>query len=156
MKAKPPASSRLLLLLLLLLISGCSQTPTVQVNDTIYQIEIADTPAKQQKGLQFRESLPQNQGMLFIFDEPKIQSFWMKDTLIPLDIIFIDQNLTITNIAANTPTCASIDPTQSNCPTYQSSREAQFVLELNAGQTQANYIQVGDQIKTEAILLEQP
>jgi hypothetical protein len=151
MRAK--TTSLLLISSLVLITTGCtSQAPTVEVNDTTYQVEIADTPAKQQAGLQFRKSMPENHGMFFVFNTPKIQSFWMKDTLIPLDIIFIDENLTITNIHSNTPPCSKIDPTQTNCPNYQSTQEAQYVLELNAGQSQQNNIQIGDQVRTEAIL----
>jgi uncharacterized membrane protein (UPF0127 family) len=81
----------------------------------------------------YRDELPANHGMLFIFDTEEHRSFWMKNTLIPLDIIFLDKNQLIGNIIYNATPCKEIDPTQTNCPTYQSTYKAQYVIELNAG-----------------------
>ena len=67
----------------------------ITIGDKKYKVEIADTPEKQEKGLMGRKSLPENQGMLFIYDEPQDLSYWMKDTLISLDIIFIDDDMEV-------------------------------------------------------------
>jgi uncharacterized membrane protein (UPF0127 family) len=126
-----------LILLFIIVLAGCSQTnleetPSTEllsltINDHQFFVETASTPQEQLTGLMHRTELPQNQGMLFIYPDSKIRSFWMKNTLIPLDIIFIDQNQQIINIHTATP-CLS-----EQCPTYQSHSPAQFILEINAG-----------------------
>lgn len=67
-----------------------------------FDVEVARTPQEQEKGLMFRKELPDNGGMLFPMDPPRTASFWMKDTLIPLDMIFIRTDGTIAFIGANT------------------------------------------------------
>jgi len=73
-----------------------------------------------------RESLPQDAGMLFVFDTPGSYGFWMKNTLIPLDIIRLDQNFVVVDTATMTPCTA--DP----CPSYNHRGLALYVLEINA------------------------
>ena len=90
--------------------------------------EIAVTPEKQQRGLMFRTSLGENEGMLFVFSNEELQTFWMKDTLIPLDMIFIDSAGTVVDVKKNVQPCKA-DP----CPTYTSKQAAQHVLEVNSG-----------------------
>lgn len=129
------------LILSTIFLNGCTQTesPTLNnlsINNIEYQVKVVSKPEDLQQGLMFTKDLPENQGMLFEFPETQIRTFWMKNTLIPLDIIFIDQNKQIINIAANTPPCQEIDPQQINCPTYSSTKPAKFVLELNANQAQ--------------------
>lgn len=81
------------------------------------------------RGLQFRSHLPANRGMLFIFkDENQIQKFWMKDTRIPLDMIWLDQEGRIIEVLEDVPPCVA-DP----CPVYGPDEPAAYVLELNAG-----------------------
>lgn len=67
-----------------------------------FDVEVARTPEEQSKGLMFRKELPPDGGMLFLFDPPQVASFWMKNTVIPLDMIFIRPDGTIAHIAANT------------------------------------------------------
>lgn len=67
-----------------------------------FKVEVARTPEEQAKGLMFRKELPADVGMLFPFDPPQVASFWMKNTVIPLDMIFIRPDGTIAHIAANT------------------------------------------------------
>jgi len=100
----------------------------VYFDNVSFEIELARSPAEQSKGLMFRESLSQNHGMLFIFDEESPKTFWMKNTLIPLDMIFLDGNMMVVEIKANILPCKA-DP----CPTYPSEKPAKYVLELNAG-----------------------
>lgn len=90
-------------------------------------VEIADDPDEQQIGLMHRMSLPEDQGMLFIFSRPQILSFWMKNTLIPLDILFFDSEGKFINVQTMDP--CNADP----CRTYSSSDLATFALELSAG-----------------------
>jgi hypothetical protein len=90
-----------------------------------------------------RPSLPVDQGMLFLFDIAQPLSFWMFNTLIPLDIIFADAERRITSIYASVPPCRP----PSRCPTYSSHGAAQFVLEVNAGTADRVGIGVGDELR---------
>lgn len=96
--------------------------------------EVARTPEEMQRGLMFRESLCDACGMLFVFGKEGFYSFWMKDTLIPLDIIFIDANLTVVDIFHAVP-CAG-EP----CQTYASGKAALCVLETNGNKFGGNII----------------
>src|SRR5512137_2677247 len=66
----------------------------------VVQVQLADTPEKRDRGLMFRKELADGHGMLFLFDEEGEHSFWMKDTLIPLDLIFVDSSGRVTGIVA--------------------------------------------------------
>jgi hypothetical protein len=105
--------------------------------------ELATTPETRTRGLMERPSLPVDQGMLFLFDIAQPLSFWMFNTLIPLDIIFADAERRITSIYASVPPCRP----PSRCPTYSSHGAAQFVLEVNAGTADRVGIGVGDELR---------
>lgn len=94
------------------------------------QAEVADTPQKRAKGLMFRENLGQHRGMLFIFNEPQAWTFWMKNTRIPLDIIWMDNKKRIVHIEQNVPGCQRTDE---SCPQYRPNENAMYVLEIAAG-----------------------
>ena len=87
-------------LILLLLLTSCTMGSTVTFveQDITISVEVADTPLKQMKGLMYRESLQPNSGMLFVFSSEKTRSFWMKNTTISLDLIFLSANGTIVDI----------------------------------------------------------
>ncbi len=116
-----------------------------EINDTIkvIDIEIADDKAKITQGLMWRRSMPDSVGMLFIFEEEKFLSFWMKDTYIPLDIIFINKSMEIVSIRENT-----IPLSEMSIP---SEKAAQYVVEVNAGFCYNYKIDIGDKIKFEII-----
>ncbi|MBF0524298.1 MAG: DUF192 domain-containing protein [Deltaproteobacteria bacterium] len=95
---------------------------------TVFIAETADTPEKKVRGLMFRKELAKDAGMLFIYPEDEELAFWMKNTLIPLDIIFFSQDMRVVGILHNLPPCKS-DP----CPTYPSLAPAKYALEINAG-----------------------
>ena len=90
--------------------------------------ELVVTDEERQRGLMFREKLLPDQGMLFVFEEEGLYSFWMKNTLISLDMLWINKDLRIVHIARNVPPCKE-DP----CPSYSPERPGLYVLELAAG-----------------------
>lgn len=102
-------------------------------------IEIADNEYERQTGLMYRTSMEQNQGMLFIFEDEQPRSFYMKNTSIPLDILFIDSNNTIINTIENAAPLSE--------ESLRSQGAAQYVLELNAGMIQMWKLQSGDRIE---------
>ncbi|MEM4268348.1 MAG: DUF192 domain-containing protein [Candidatus Woesearchaeota archaeon] len=105
-----------------------NQNNLVCFHDNCFFVEIARTEHERSLGLMFRDSLPENQGMLFIFEEEDYHAFWMKNTNIPLDIIWLDSELTVVHISRSTPPCLT-DP----CPVYTAPLKAKYVLEVNAG-----------------------
>jgi len=104
-----------------------------------FSVEIARTSAQQARGLMFRTSLADDRGMLFPFPDTRMASFWMKNTVIPLDIIFIRADGRIENIAANT-TPYSTDPVESTAPVVA-------VLELRGGLAAERGIKPGDRVR---------
>ncbi len=102
-------------------------------------IEIADNEQEIQQGLMFRRSMPDSCGMLFIMPEYEPQSFWMKNTYIPLDIIFLDEQKRIVTIQAN-----RVPFSEESVPSYEN---AKYVLEVNAGYCIKKAIEKGDVLK---------
>ena len=112
------------------------KTPT----GTLIQAELADTALKRAQGLMFREHLADDRGMLFIFGDAQPWTFWMKNTKIPLDIIWMDAKKTIVHIERNVPICTRQDD---GCPQYHSEEGALYVLELGGGRAAALQLQRG-------------
>ena len=102
--------------------------------------EIADDEQEQTQGLMFREKLNQDEGMLFVFENEQEQIFWMKNTLIPLDMLFIDENFEIVDIKSAVP-CK-----EEPCEIYKSSKPAKYVLEVNGNLTAKKDIKIGDKV----------
>lgn len=98
-------------------------------------VEIAKSDDELAKGLMFREGLGENNGMLFVFDDASSHSMWMKNTLIPLDMVWIDDNFKIVHVEKNVQPCKSLA-----CPSYGAPVPASYVLELNAGWLDKNNI----------------
>jgi YVTN family beta-propeller protein len=106
-------------------------------------VEVPDDQEEFMRGLMFRQHLPWNAGMLFAFNDEYPRTFWMKNTLIPLDMIFVDSDSKIVDIIENVPPC-KLD----ECPTYPSKEPAQHVLEVNAGFVQDKGVKIGDHLAT--------
>ena len=104
----------------------------------IYHVEIADTHERRQKGLMYRKHLASGHGMFFIFEKEKYVSMWMKNTEIPLDIIFINENGVITQIVRNA--------TPMNEKVYYSDVKVKYVLEISSNGEDASVIGIGNSI----------
>ncbi len=111
----------------------------VCVKNNCYNVEVADDSIERARGLMFRKSLAENEGMLFVFGEEAKHSFWMKNTLIHLDILWMNSAGEIVGISENTPPCEA-DP----CPSYVPEGPAKYALEIAAGQAQKIGARIGD------------
>lgn len=132
---------RWLLLLSVLGSVGCSSsTPVVVLRDHSFRVEIADDDAERSRGLMYRDQMDADAGMLFLFDRQEPQAFWMKNTRIPLDILYFDQTWSLVGWSLNTPPCSL----GNNCPSYPSGAPARYVLELNAGTADKIGAELGD------------
>ena len=106
--------------------------------DTVY-VQIANTLQEQERGLMYCTSLAEDDGMLFVFSTDQKESFWMENTPLPLDMIFVAQNMTINDINYNaTPESETV---------FTSSSPCMYVVEVNGGYCKTNDIVVGDKIK---------
>lgn len=92
------------------------------------KVQIAATPIERERGLMFRENLPKDQGMLFVFDQQDVYGFWMKNTYIPLDIVWIDENLRVVYIKKGAQPCLA-----DSCTPIEPDQKALYVLEGNSG-----------------------
>jgi uncharacterized membrane protein (UPF0127 family) len=131
---------RLLVASFLLVLLGCESGAEVyelSVGDTVLRVEIADTTESRANGLMHREELAGDHGMLFVFPESDYRAFWMRNTLIPLSIAYIDERLTILEIHDMQPLDES--PVPSRYP-------AQYALEVNQGAFERLGIAPGDRI----------
>ncbi len=129
----------LFLLIILIFLIGCNQPPEVCFENGCFQVEVADTLEKRQKGLMFRESLDSEEGILYVFPTIKKHPFWMKNTLIPLDIIWFSEDQEIVFISENTQPCQE-DP----CLLIPSLEVSKFALEVSAGSVERLGLKEGD------------
>ena len=114
--------------------------PRIEVNGVKVKVEIADTPLLQEKGLSGIESLKEDEGMLFIFENPSLQSFWMKDMRFPIDIIWFDEQMKIVWIEKNL--------SRSSYPsTFSPDKNSKYVLEVIAGFSTKNNLKIGDSMR---------
>jgi uncharacterized membrane protein (UPF0127 family) len=107
-------------------------------------VELATTQEQIRQGLMYREHLGENEGMLFDMGFSSRHSFWMYNTLIPLDAIFLDEQMRIVDMQTMVP-CGSSNP--SLCPSYTSKALARYVLEVNSGFAKRHGLKVGDKAR---------
>jgi uncharacterized protein len=108
--------------------------------------ELADTTEKRVRGLMFRTALPSDRGMLFTFPEPQQWTIWMKNTKIPLDIIWMNAEKMIVHVEQEVPECNRQDD---GCPQYQPNKNALYVLEVGAGTAKRLHLTRGVTLKFE-------
>ena len=138
--------SALLLLSCANLLCACSALAsgaTVELDGKRFDVEIAADPESQTRGLMFRDSMAPDHGMLFTFDETQVRTFWMKNTRIPLDILYFDDQYKLVSMQQRVPPCTLGD----RCPVYPSTGPARYVLELNAGTAEKLGTKPGDTLK---------
>ncbi len=162
-----PASRNTLIAALLLTLSACTADTTTSSSTTTapsppndihfdstpatlkgkpFTLEIADTDAKRERGLMFRNAMPADHGMIFVFDAPDNYRFWMKNTFIPLDIIFLDAAGKVLDI----------EPRKAHDETSMGPDDpALYVIELNAGAAQNIGLSHGDHIDIPEKILKQ-
>mgnify|MGYP001559291341 FL=1 len=116
---------------------------TADGGETKLAIELADMPATIQRGLMYRRHLPPEQGMLFLMGEERVQSFWMKNTLIPLDMIFITRDLIVAGIVENTEPLSK--------QSRRVDRPSSYVLEVNGGWCNRHGVRAGAKVRFENV-----
>ena len=130
-------------LALMIMTTACqSSEPQVVLKGHRFMVELALTPEDQALGLMFRDAMPADRGMLFIFPDQRMRSFWMKNTRIPLDILYFDEQLRLVSVSENAKPCRT-----PRCTSYPSTGPARYVLELNAGQAARLGVQPGDELE---------
>ncbi len=130
------------LLIISCLLAACTAcvagTSYVELKGQRFSVELAKTLKKQSLGLMFRDSMPKDHGMLFIYQNEAPRSFWMKNTRIPLDIIYFSRGLELVSISNAKPCRVE------RCPAYPSAGPAMYILELNAGTASELGLMPGD------------
>jgi uncharacterized protein len=116
-----------------------TQLPRIKISAGMFKIDtqVAQTPAQREIGLMFRKEMPQQEGMLFVFEEPSQQCFWMKNTLIPLTAAFVADDGTVVNLEDMKP-----QTTDAHC----SAKPVRYVLEMNKGWFAKKGIKAGSKL----------
>ena len=131
---------------ILLGLSACNhykEIPVTLPDGFVVHALVADTPAKQERGLMFVTDLPENKGMIFVFDQDQEQAFWMKNTLIDLDMIFIGADKTVTRVAAEMPHSYTYTPDEE---VAYALGYGKYVLELPGAVAQKHLVVPGSKI----------
>lgn len=131
-------SAGILIIVSLFFVTFRNQTHQVCFNDKCFNVELATTSSEQETGLMYRKSLNNNSGMLFIFQQEANHSFWMKNTIIALDIIWLSSDNQVVYVSRDTQPCNS-----ESCPPIIPDNPAKFVLEINPNQINP---EVGDKL----------
>jgi uncharacterized membrane protein (UPF0127 family) len=121
--------------------------PTATLPDGfLVTLELATSVEEISQGLMFRPTLPESRGMLFLFGEERVPAFWMKDTLVPLDIIFLDDEGRVVDIAADARPCPA-EP----CPNFVPDEPCTAVLELLSGTASAHGVVIGSTLRFDRV-----
>jgi uncharacterized membrane protein (UPF0127 family) len=118
----------ILILAIVILIICIKKEKQVCFDKNCFIVEMANTPAERELGLMYRTTVDENRGMLFIFPQEDIYPFWMKNTKIPLDMLWLDSSYRVVYIEKNATPCIL-----ENCPIITPTKSAKYVLEINAG-----------------------
>ena len=131
-------------LLIGVVLQACGASgPYVELKGHRYTVEIAADEKSREHGLMDRTEMAADHGMLFVFDDDAMRNFWMKNTRIPLDILYFDEGRRLVSQQRDVPPCSLGDA----CPPYPSNAPARYVLELNAGESEKIGLTSGDPIE---------
>jgi len=119
-----------------------SEIPLKLPSKRILTVELMITEPDRAMGLMYRDALPENRALLFVFDTVDFHPFWMKNCRFPIDIVWLDQQRKVVHLEASVPPCKR-DP----CPSYPPLQRAAYVLELNAGQARKEKLALGSQLE---------
>ena len=119
--------------------------PTVRIDEAEFTVEVADNSEARARGLSGQARLPSGGGMLFVFQESRVHTFWMKGMLFPLDLVWIGEECTVDNITANVP-FPTPEQADSDLPRFRPPLPVRYVLEIPGGQAAASQLQVGDPV----------
>ena len=174
LRAKTSARLLAVVLVTLVIVAGCSgsvgpesaprpsvgpestprpERPEVVVGEVAFQVELAATPAERQQGLSGRERLAPREGMLFVYGEPRLLSFWMSGMLFPLDFVWIGPKCTVVHITPEVPN-PSPGAALGGLPTYSPSSPASYNLEIGAGEAARLGLAPGDPVRFVGIAAE--
>ena len=124
-------------------LSGQSvETATIMVGGEHFRVELATTEADKRQGLMHRKRFPPGTGMLFVYNRPRPVSFWNKDVLFPIDILFFDQNNALIRTDTHVPPCPNPE-----CPRYRVGDPVKYVLELPAGTADRLELRSGNRLQ---------
>jgi uncharacterized membrane protein (UPF0127 family) len=118
--------------------------PITLPGGAIIQAELADTPQKRAEGLMYREHLADDRGMLFTFTQAQAWVFWMKNTKMSLDLIWMNEKKQIVHLEQRVPICTKTDD---SCPQYRPNEDALYVLELAGGRAERLKLQRGSKLQ---------
>ena len=118
----------------------------VHIGDTVYVVDLAVTPEERSQGLSSRPSMPEDRGMLFVYEADGARTFWMPDMHFPLDMVWIREDCVVAGVTADVPN-PPLDKPRDELEHYPSAGMVRFVLELNAGQAVANGIESGGPVE---------
>ena len=118
----------------------------VIIGDAVYWVDLALTPEERTRGLSGRPSLNIHAGMLFVYDDDDLRTFWMPDMHFPLDMVWIRSDCTVDGVSADVPN-PPVDTPRDQLPRYPSSGPVRFILEINAGQAGVHGIVPGSRVQ---------
>jgi uncharacterized membrane protein (UPF0127 family) len=124
--------------------SAPAVVPLTLPSGKVLQVEVMASDEDRAMGLMFRPSLPQDRGLLFVFDRVDFHGFWMKNCKFAIDMVWLDEERKVVHVTESVPPCKS-DP----CPIYQPLRRAAYVVELNAGQARREKAVLGSALTFE-------
>lgn len=145
----------LLFFLVVCLTAGCNNSsssvdeyntsPLKLPDGTVIRVETMARPEDMMRGMMFRESLPENRGMLFVHGSPGLYPYWMHQVKVPLDIIWLDHNKRIVEIVPGAPPCpVTGKEAQERCPNFGGHQPSQYVVELASGMVRKHNLKFGD------------